>query len=190
MSNRWKIGTRLLPLAALLFASATAGWAQLNSNTGSVAMTATLGESLTVSVSPSTMTFALVSGGTAAGNTPIAITTTWVLAASRANLVLDAYMSSATAALSTAGPPVVNIPSSEVYGQMTTGTPTSFTAFTQTGVVGTASAGLTLYTVALTSSNRAGTRTDNLSLEINLSAQPQAPAAVYTGTVYIQAQAL
>ena len=190
MDTRRKMYLRALPLVALLFGYTARSLGQLNSSAGSVALTATLGESITLAVTPGTMTFALVAGGVATGNTPISITSTWVLAASRANLVLDAYFSSATAALSTAGPPVVNIPSSEVLGQMTTGTPTSYTAFTQTGVVGASGAGLALFTVSLNSSNRAGTRTDNLSLEIDLSSQPQLAAGVYTGTVYIQAQSL
>lgn len=190
MGTGWKLYRRALPLAALFFGFTASSWGQLNSTAGSVALTATLGESITLAVTPGTMSFALVAGGTATGSTPISITTTWVLAASRANLVLDAYFSSASAALSTAGPPVVNIPSSEVLGQMTTGTPTSYTPFTQTGVVGAAGAGLALFTVSLSSSNRAGTRTDSFSLEIDIASQPQLPAAVYTGTVYIQAQAL
>ncbi len=165
------------------------GYAQLNSSTASVALTATLAESLTVSVTPSSMSFNLVTGGVAAGNVPVAITTTWVLSSGRANLVLDAYFTTPSAALS-GGSPVTNIPSSEIFGQMTTGTPTSMTAFTQTGVLGAANGGLALYTVPLTSSNRASTRTDNLGLQIDLTSQPQLPAGTYTGTLYLQAQAL
>jgi hypothetical protein len=83
-----------------------------------------------------------------------------------------------------------NIPSSEVLGQVTSGTPTSYTAFTQSNTVGTANGGLLLYTQTLTSSNRSSNRTDNLNLEINLGAQPQLPAGSYTGLLNIQAQAL
>jgi hypothetical protein len=104
-------------------------------------------------------------------------------------MVLDAYFTTPSAALS-GGTPTVNIPSSEIFGQMTTGTPTTYTAFTATGAVGPASGGLELYTVALNSTNRASTRTDNLSLQINLAAQPLLPAATYMGTMYLQAQAL
>ena len=105
-------------------------------------------------------------------------------------MILDAYFSSATAALTTAGPPVVNIPSSEVLGQVTTGTPTTYTAFTSTAALGTAGAGLTLFTQPLTATNRASVRTDNLNLEVNLTSQTQLPAAIYTGTLTLQAQAL
>ena len=176
-------------VAAALLAAAPSCLGQLNSNAPTVALNAILGESLSVLAGPSTVNFTLVAGGTANGNVPIAITTSWVLSQSRANVVLDAYFTTASAALS-GGLPVVNIPSSDVYGLMSTGTPTSYTAFTQTGVVGTASAGLTLFTQALTSSNRNASRSDNLALQINLTSLPQLPAATYTGTVILQAQAL
>ncbi len=175
--------------AGVLIAAAPFAYGQLNSNSATVTLNATLSETITVAATPSTVNFTLVAGGTATGSAPVAVTTTWVLASGRANVVLDAYFASSTAALS-GGTPTVNIPSSEVSGQVTTGTPTSFTAFTQTAALGTAGAGLTLFTQALTSSNRASTRTDNLNLEINLASQAQLPAATYTGTVTIQAQAL
>jgi hypothetical protein len=165
--------------------------AQLNSNTSTITLNATLAESLSVSATPTTVTFTLVAGGTALGNVPVAITTTWVLASSRANVVLDGYFSTATAALSGSASPVVNIPTSEVYGLMSTGTPTSYTAFTANTALGPTGAGLLLYTQALSSTNRNSSRTDNLLLEINLSAQPQLPAASnYTGSLFLQAQAL
>ena len=178
------------PLFALWMGSAVGAWGQLNSTTASVALTATLSEAVSVSVTPATMSFTLVPGGNAVGAGSLSITTSWILATGRANFVLDAYFTTAASALSTAGPPVVNIPSSEVLGQMTTGTPSTYTAFTQTAALGGASAGLTLYTVPLTTSNRSGGRTDTMTLEINLSGTPQIPAAVYTGTMFLQAQAL
>ncbi|HWB32200.1 MAG TPA: hypothetical protein VG714_03410 [Acidobacteriaceae bacterium] len=169
--------------------SGSAALAQLNSNTATVTLNATLGESLTVAATPTTVNFTLVGGGVAAGSAPVAITTSWVLAAGRANVVLDAYFSDPTQALS-GGSPVSYIPTSEVLGQMTTGTPTTYSAFTQTAALGSAGAGLTLFTQALNSSNRSSSRTDNLDLEIDLSAQPQLPAATYIGTLTLQAQAL
>ena len=168
-----------------------AAFAQLNSNTVTITLNATLAESISVSATPSTVTFTLVAGGTSTGNVPVAITTTWVLASSRANVVLDGYFATATAALSGSASPVVNIPSSEVLGLMSTGTPTVFTAFTANTALGPTGAGLLLFTQALSATNRNATRTDNLSLEINLSGQPQLPAASnYTGSLFLQAQAL
>ncbi len=166
-------------------------FAQITSNSASVSLTATMSESLTISATPSSVTFALTPGGTSTASAPIAITTTWNTSTVEGNLALDAYFSSATAALSYAGTPVVNIPSSAVYGQVVTGLPTSYTAFTQTGHVtaATASATLELFNVTLSAANRAGTRSDNLGLEINLSSLAQIPAATYTGTLVLQAQA-
>jgi hypothetical protein len=175
---------------ALFILIVPAAVCQLNSNTASVALRATLGESLTVAASPSTIAIPLVSGGIAAGTSPVAITTTWVLSAGRTAVTLVGFFSSAAVALTNGAATPVNIPASEVLGQVTTGTPTTFTAFTQTAPLGAAGAGLTLFSEALTGINRTANRTDNLNLEINLAAQPQLPAGTYTGTLNIQAQAL
>jgi hypothetical protein len=74
---------------------------------------------------------------------------------------------------------------------MSTGLPVTFTAFTVDTALGTAGAGLPLFTQVLTSTNRNSSRTDNLTLEINLTTLPQLPAASnYTGSLFLQAQAL
>ena len=177
-------------MLGLLTAAVPAAFGQLNSNTATVSLSATLGESLTVAATPANVTFSLVSGATATGNAPVAVTTSWILSGSRTSVTLVGYFSSATAALTDGGSPAVNIPTSEVFGEMTTGTPTTYTAFTQTAPLGPAGAGLTLFTQAISLTNFASTRTDNLGLEINLTAQPQLPAGTYTGTLNLQAQAL
>ena len=146
--------------------------------------------SLTVTASPSLVSFQLKPGGTATGSSAVAITTKYGVSVCLAtcNIKLYAYFGSATAALS-GGTPTANIPSSDVLGEVPTGTPTSFTAFTQSGPVGGAGASLLLFSQSfLLSTLLAGSRTDSLSLEINLSTLPQLPAATYTGTLYIQAQ--
>jgi hypothetical protein len=177
--------------ALVVCLSGRSAFGQLNSNTGTITLNATLAESLSVSATPTTVTFTLVAGGTATGSTPVAITTNWVLASSRANVVLNGYFATASAALSGSASPVVNIPSSEVYGLMSTGSPTTFTAFTANTALGPTGAGLLLFTQVLSSINRNASRTDNLSLEINLSAQPQLPAAAnYTGSLFLEVQAL
>lgn len=172
------------------FLASAPAFAQVTSNTQSVSLTATLSEAVTISATPTAVTFSLVKGGTATGSAAVAITTTWVVLPTRANLILDAYFSSTTAALTDGASTPDNIPTSEVLGQVTTGTPITYTAFTQSAGLGTAGAGLTLLTVALTSANRSGTRTDNLNLEINLASQTQLPAGTYTGTLTLQAEAL
>ncbi len=72
-------------------------------------------------------------------------------------------------------------------GRVTTGTPTSFTAFTQNGVgtVGTAGGSLTLFTQS--TAPLAGNRTDNLDLQIDLTGQPNLLPGTYTGTLNLQA---
>ena len=178
-------------LAVLVCGAFSAAFGQITSSPpATVALTATLGESLTLSATPSTVTFALAQGATATGSSAVAIHTTWLLLPTRANLIIDGYFASATAALTDGDATPDLIPTSAVLGQVPTGTPTTFTAFTQTAALGPAGAGLTLVTLPLTVLNRAGTRTDNLTLEINLAALPQLPAGTYTGTLTLQAEAL
>jgi hypothetical protein len=182
--------SRFALLAALGISLSSVGFGQITSSTATVGLTATLGESLTISASPSTVTFALAQGATAAGSGAVTIHTTWLLLPTRANLYLDGYFASATAALTDGNATPDLIPTSAVLGEVPTGSPTTFTAFTQTTALGPTGAGLLLFTQALTALNRAGTRTDALSLEINLAALPQLPAGTYTGTLTLQAQAL
>jgi len=146
----------------------------------------TIGDTLTVTASPSVVNFALVSKGVALGSSPIVVTTTWTGISLLSSLNLYAYFSSSTAALS-GSVPLVNIPTADVLGKDTTGIPIAFTQFTQ----GTPIAGASLHLYSLTSIlSLGGSHVDNLSLEINLTTLPQLPAATYTGVLLIQAQAL
>jgi hypothetical protein len=149
---------------------------------------------LTVNVTPGNVNFALVQGGVSNGSSAVAITTTMYGITLFSSVSLYAYFGSSTAALTDGATVPDNIPSSAVLGQMTTGKPTVFTAFTQSNVLGTAGAGLLLFTapslpttgcVLLTSC-----RTDNLGLEIDLTSLPQLPAGNYNGTLILQAQVL
>jgi hypothetical protein len=146
------------------------------------------GSALTVSVSPSAVSFNLVAKGSATGNSPISITTSWSGFAKSSTIDLYGYFSSSSAALTgKVGGDL--IPTSCVLGKMTTGLPTSNTAFTQTGPFGGAGSSLELFsqTVAGTGSSN---RTDALSLTINLTSLPTLPADTYTGTLIIEAQEL
>ncbi len=165
--------------------------ASLNSNAPTVALNGSLAESLTVSAAVSTVSFTLVPGSTVAGSTAIPITTTWVLGPSRTSIKLYGYFGKSVAALTDGYTHPDNIPSADVLGRVPTGTPTSFTAFSQTNAgFGHAAASLLLYTqtIALTSHNFVGTRTDDLSLEIATPAT--LPAGNYTGTLTLKAQAI
>ena len=176
-------------LSELLLCTVTQ--AQLNSNSSTITLNASLGESISVSASPSTVTFNLVPGGIAMGSSPIAITTTWILSSSRGAVYLDGSFGTATSALVGSSFPPVSIPTSAVLGLMSTGLPIVFSPFSVNTPLGVVSAGLPLFTQILSSSNVNSSRTDNLTLEINLILQPQLPSASnYTGSLLLQAQAL
>lgn len=175
---------------SLLVLSSQAAQAQLNSNSATVTLNATLAETLTIAATPANVNFTLVQGGISTASAPVQIVSSWLLGPGRATVKLYAWFATPAAALTDGAATPDNIPSSQVFGQVTTGTPTSYTAFTQSNTLGTANGGLLLYTQALSSGNRAATRTDNLNLQINLASQAQLPAGVYTGTLNIQAQAL
>jgi hypothetical protein len=72
---------------------------------------------------------------------------------------------------------------------MTTGLPTSYTAFTQTCPFGVAGASLQLFSETVTGSDT-GNRTDALSLMLDLSSLRELPADTYTGTLIIEAQCI
>lgn len=194
--SKYMFAGLILGLGFFLLSGPVADCQALNSNTATVTLQATLNESLTVTAAPTSgtnVTFALVSGGTATGSAPVAMTTSWVMKGSRASVTMTGYFTSATQALAGTGSSPSYIPTSEILGQVTTGAPTSFTAFTQTpgtGALGTAGASLVLFTQTVNGSNRSSSRSDNLNLEINLTSQPQLPADTYTGTLNLQAQAL
>jgi hypothetical protein len=177
----------LLAGAGLITSRASA---QLNSNSSTVTLNASLLERLTIAASPSTVNFTLNNGTVTTGSAPVAITTSWLLLPTRANVKLYAWFATPSAALTDGAATPNNIPSSEVLGQVTSGTPTSYTAFTQSNALGVANGGLLLFTQALTALNRSSSRSDNLNLEIDLTSQPQLPAGTFTGTLNIQAQAL
>jgi hypothetical protein len=96
------------------------------------------------------------------------------------------YFSSSGAA-PTGGSPVVNIPSSAVLGQVTTGLPVTYTPFTLSNPMSGAS--LLLLREFLMSVG-SGSRTDTLNMEIDLKDLPQLPAGTYAGTLFLQAQML
>lgn len=180
----------IVALSSLVLNQAQAFGASLNSNTVNVTLNATLTESLTVSVSLSTVTFPLVNGSTIAGSAAVPITTTWALLPSRTSVKLYGYFASSTAALTDGYSTPDNIPSADVFGEVTTGSPTTFTAFTQTASgFGASSASLLLFnqTISAGNANFVSSRTDLLLLEIVTPAT--LAAGTYTGTMVLAAQA-
>lgn len=143
--------------------------------------------SFTISASPTTATFALVSGGVSNAQS-VTITTSWiVLGLGSDTLDVYGYFTNPAAALQTTANNV--IPSSAVFGQVTgTGSlVSSYTPFTQTTPQASAS-GLHLATTPQTFLLLgAGSQTNTLSLQIRLSGLPQLPAGSYTGVLTLQA---
>ncbi len=147
--------------------------------------------SLSLTASPASVNFHLLSRGVANGSSAVQVTTTWdgSICLFTCTVNVYAYFASSTAALS-GGSPIANIPSSAVLGQVPTGIPTSFTPFTQSSPFGGAGASLQLLQQSVFLLTFGNTRTDALNLQIDLSGQPQLPAGTYSGTLYIQAQSL
>ena len=147
----------------------------------------TVGDTITLSASPTAVRFALVPAGSAPGSTAVVITTSYSGVSLLSSFSLYGFFSSATAAL-TGGTPVSSIPSSCVLGLAPTGSVPSYTAFTQSDALGAPGAGLQLYQ-ANSILGLSGSRTDSLSLEINLLSIPQLPAASYSGVLTLEVQA-
>ena len=157
----------------------------VNSGPQPITVTATLQESLTLSLSGSSVTFTLTPGSAGnPGNATVTATTSWVMRPSRTTVGLYAYFTSATAALTDG---TNNIPSSAFSVTDNGGAPT---ALSNTVPFGGANAGLQLASVAITGANENSSRTDTMSFNIDLTGGGlrQLPAAVYNGTLYIQAQ--
>ena len=182
---------RWTALLAVLAAACVPGWGQairVRSPQAGPKPQLVISGSLTLSATPSAVTFTLVPNGTVQGSQGVNVTTTWDVLGLAPELSLYAWLGSSTAALSDGRTPAHDIPSSAVLGQMTTGSPTSFTPFTESPPPGVAGAGLTLLNNVAVGGflEYAGSRTDVLNLEINLSGV-SVPAGTYTGTLTLQA---
>lgn len=189
---RFARNVRIVSLALLfstLFVPVTR--AQLNSNLGTVALNATLSESLTMTVnSGSTVNFTLAPNTAGnSGSATSSVTTAWVLKPGRTTVAVWAYFTSATSALvhQTAGN-TVDIPSSAVKIQV--GGAGAFNALTAVSPFNAAASGLQIGTsIAITGVNKSSSRTDTLAYQIDTTVVPQLPADTYIGTLNLQAQA-
>ena len=178
----------VLVLAALVGPSAPAS-ALVLSGIRSVNLAASLSQALTVTVlSGSSVNFVLTPNAPANGDVPTVIRTAWNVNPGQTGTVsLYAYFVVTGQALTDGASS--SIPCSWVMGQMTTGTPTTYTAFTQTNPVGPAGGSLALFTTNITGINKNSNRTDNLNLRIDLTGRTLATGN-YTGVLRIQARAL
>jgi len=188
MNNRKIAFMQIVVFAVLVLGITSLASAQaLNSGAQPIALNATLAESLTVNLSANAVNFTLAAGTAAnPGSTNITATTAWVLKPGRTQVVVDAYFASAAAALTDGAGD--NIPSSAFYISDNAG---ASAPLVNTVAFGAANAGLQLVSVAITAANRNANRTDQMAFNINLTGGtlPQLPAATYTGTLNIQAQA-
>ncbi len=158
--------------------------ATTTSSAQGVAVSATVTQSISVLVTPALANFGNLSvlGLTATG-IPVTVTTTWSLNPS-VTLNVYGYFTSATAALTDGASH--NIPSSAVTASVNSATATAFTATSPFG----AASSLSIYSVPITAANSAGSHIDTVSLNLNLAGLTNLPPATYTGTLYVEAQAL
>lgn len=189
MKARVVLVAALGAVVSFLSLSPAASSAPVLSGTASVNLNAILAQSLTISItSGSTVNFTLVNGAIASGSNPVVVSTSWNLSSLLVGAVsLYGYFSTPSQALGDGTGN--NIASAQVEGRMTSGVPVTYAPFTQTNPVGPAGGGLTLFTEVVTVLNGIKTRSDNLDLQINLTAQTL-PAATYTGVLTLQARAI
>ena len=189
MDVRKAVTKGLVVSVALLALAPAMASAQILSNISSVNLSATFAQTLSVSItSGSTVNFALTANAAAAGDVPAVVQTSWNLNPGQVGAVsLYGYFDTPAQALTDGGGN--DIASSLVEGRMTTGTPTTYTAFTQTNPVGPAGGSLALFSSNITGLNKIATRTDNLDVRINLTGTT-VPAGSYTGVLRLQARAI
>jgi hypothetical protein len=188
-SRMRRLRTLALATAATALTSAAAlAQAGVTSNTATVSINATKVPSLTVVVnSGGTQTLGTLTDNAVNNfSGPVNITTSWDINPSASSVSLVAYFSTPAQALANG---TDYIASSLVKGRVTTGSPTSYTAFSGSAVGGVGSAGgsLTLFTTAITGANKRANRTDNLDLQIDLTGQAPITAGTYTGTLNLRA---
>jgi hypothetical protein len=174
-----------------------AAMAQLNSNAGTVTLNATLPESLSVSVTSGTIVNFTLAPNTAAnaGSTTSTVQTSWVLKPGRTQVAVWAWVANGASALTDGAGD--NIPASAVTatasGSGSAGgalnTVVSGGAGVPAFITPAAATGVQVGQVAITGANKASSTTTTLTWNINTTGTPQLPAATYTGTVNIQAQA-
>jgi hypothetical protein len=172
--------------------------AQINSNIGTVVLNASMSESLFVNVTGGPTVNFTLAANTAAnpGSTTSTILTGWTLKPGRTQVTVWAWVPNGAAALTDGAGN--NIPASAVSaaasGSGSAGgalnTVVSGGAGVPAFITPAAATGVQIGQVRVTGVNKTGSTTTTLTWNINTTGVPQLPAATYTGTVNIQAQAL
>ncbi len=162
------------------FMVAALGWALV------LPTVASAQESLTLTLLPGAVNFTLVSGNaTNGGSLPIAVTTTWFLLPIRTAVTVYGYFTSSSAALVHSAPTnTIDIPSSRIEASVNGG---GQAPFSQTLPFGAPNAGRQLAVHPITLLTIIGSRTDTVTLNINL-ANYTLPADTYTGSLRLRAQ--
>jgi hypothetical protein len=182
-------------LAAAICPTASA---QVKSNIGTVVLNATLSETLFLSVTGgSSVNFTLAPNAAAnAGSTTSTILTSWSLKPGRTQVTVWAWVPDGTAALTDgAGDKIpASAVSAAASGSGSVGGALNTVASGGGGVPAfitpAAATGVQIGQVRILGNNKTGSSTTTLTWNINTTGVPQLPAATYTGTVNIQAQAL
>lgn len=177
-------GAKLVVLTLVLMGCVLLHAQSLSSGAQTIALQATLSESISINLSDNSVSFNLVPGQASnPGNKNVTATTTWISKPGR-NVTTYIYFSTASVALTDGGGN--NIPSSAFEVSDNGG---ALTPLTQTVVSGGAGAGLQLTSTKVTGLNKTGSHTDAMNFNINLSALPLLPAGTYVGTVTLRAEA-
>ena len=187
MSLRRQIGRVGVVLVLAFAALAARSQAQvLNAGASTITLQEVLSDSLSVSLSGNAVKFTLTPGSASnPGSLGITATTSWALKPSVGSVKVYAFFASSAIALADGAGD--NIPSADFQISNNAG---PFTALTTTVPLGGANAGLMLSSTRILGNNRSGSHADLMNFNINLTTLPSLPAAMYTGTLTIRAQAL
>jgi hypothetical protein len=159
--------------------------AVVTSNVATVGLAMTAAESLSVSATPSNITFTLNGSGTqGTASGPISVTTSWFFNTAPRSVWTVGYFSNPAAALSTR---TVNIPSNEVSANINSGR-TGFSPcnLTEANVPASGSGGSCPDIATISATTAQGNETDSILLQVDL---PSAVApGAYNGVLNIVAQ--
>jgi hypothetical protein len=171
-------------LALSLMAGGVSAQAIYSLPQNTVPLSMTIAESLTVSVTGGPVVFTYNSAAhTATAGAPLSVVTSWQLGNTRAVVQTTAWADDGPVALTDG---TDTIPTSALFASVDSGTATACTGNSLNGLGLATSTCPTVYSVAITGANRAGTHTDSLLLSLSgLSAT--LPAGSYTGQLDIQA---
>ena len=181
-----KFGLTVAVLALIVTLAVPAGAQVLNSGASTIALQAVLNDSITLTLSANAVNFNLTAGSANnPGSTSITATTSWTLRPNVGSVKVYAFFANSAAALTDGAGS--NVPSADFQISNNGG---AFSPLTNTVPFGGANAGLQLSSTPVLGNSRSGTHNDVMNFNINLAPLPNLPAATYTGTLTIQAQAI